>query len=229
MLIKSKQKIVQMSLIKHSKTAITVSLLSLTTIAGKPSLAAVIDFNSWNSTADTIIPGKGQVILSSSNATDADGSLQEFLGLNSTDLDIGGEAFEGSALTTNITVNPGDELSFTWNFLTNETAAQAPLTPLNDYAFISINDVVTKLADVNDATNASSIFASETGENTYINTFTEPGNYQIGIGVVNVDDFNVPSSLQISNAQAVPEPLTILGSAIALGFGAILRHKCCQE
>ncbi|MBV6626143.1 MAG: PEP-CTERM sorting domain-containing protein [Rivularia sp. (in: Bacteria)] len=241
-----------MSFIKNSTlTAGLISLLSLTTIAAKPSQAAVIDFNSWNSTGDVSIQGSGQVNMSNSSfgfgddtdfnpsnpdaynytqnnvSTEANGSLQNFVGVNNNDLDINGQAFEGSAVKTTITALAGDKLNFKWNFLTNETATSAPFTPLNDFAFVSINGVVNKLADFTNASNSSNFFDSETGQNAFSYTFAQQGNYQVGIGVVDIDDYGVTSALQVTNAEVepVPEPLTILGTGVAAGFGFMFRRK----
>lgn len=241
-----------MLFIKNSTlTAGLISLLSLATIAAKPSQAAVVDFGSWNSTGDVAIPGSGQVNISNSffgfgddtdfnpsnpdaynytqnnPSTDANGPLQSFVGVNNNDLNIGGQALEGSAVKTTISALAGDKLNFTWNFLTNETAISAPLTPSNDFAFVTINGDVNKLADFTNASNSSNFFDSETGQNAFSYTFAQQGNYQVGIGVVDVDDYAVTSALQVSNAEVepVPEPLTIFGTGIAAGFGFMFRRK----
>jgi len=241
-----------MLFIKNSTlTAGLVSLLSLATIAVKPSQAAVIDFGSWNSTGDVTIPGSGQVNISNSSfgfeddtdfnpsnpdaynytqsnvSTEANGPLQSFLGVDKNALDIDGEAFEGSAAKTTITALAGDKLTFKWNFLTNETATQAPFNPSNDFAFVTINGAVNKLADFTNASNSSNFFDSETGENTFTYTFAKQDNYQVGIGVVDIGGYGVTSALQVSNAevQPVPEPLTLLGTGVAAGFGLMFRRK----
>ncbi|MEM6402758.1 MAG: PEP-CTERM sorting domain-containing protein [Cyanobacteria bacterium P01_D01_bin.116] len=128
-------------------------------------------------------------------------------------------AIEGSAITTNLNARQGDRLIFDWNFLTNDT--------FDDYAFFVANGVITRLADVNNANNTSSLFNSETGTRTFNYTFANTGNYQIGIGVTDIGDFNGTSALQISNAQTepVPEPFTILGTVVAGGFGIMFRRK----
>lgn len=219
----TKGNIYQMSSIKQlSLIASTAITLCLYTVAAKPSQAAVIDFNDSliNSTGNVTNPGIGQVDLSSTGATDADGPLQQFLNLNSTDLDIGGIAFEGSAVKINLAADAGDEFSLTWGFLTSEPTS---LNPSNDFGFVAINGDVTTLADVNSGSNTGS----------FTETFNTAGNYEVAIGVVDVADFNEVSSLQIRNAntdaQPVPEPLTILGSGVALAFGAILRRKYSEK
>lgn len=228
-----------------------VSLLSLSTIAAKPSQAAVIDFSNWDSTGDVAIPGSGQVNMSNSSfgfaddidfnpsnpdaynytqnnvSTEANGPLQSFLGVDKNGLDIDGEAFEGSAVKTTIAALAGDKLTFKWNFLSNETSTSAPFTPSNDFAFVTINGAVNKLADFTNASNNSTLFDSETGQNTFTYTFPEQNSYQVGIGVVDVGGYSSTSALQVSNAevQPVPEPLTLLGTGVATGFGLIFRRK----
>lgn len=150
------------------------------------------------------------------------------MGLNPGDLDnpadpFFGAATEGSAITTNLNVRQGDRLIFDWNYLTNDAS--------NDYAFFVANGVVTRLADVSNASNNSTNFYSETGARTFNYTFANTGNFQVGIGVVDIGDFSSTSALQISNAQTepVPEPLTILGTAVAGGFGVMLRRKRSKQ
>ncbi|BAY85281.1 hypothetical protein NIES267_47800 [Calothrix parasitica NIES-267] len=141
------------------------------------------------------------------------------LSADALDNDLFNAATEGSAITTNLNARKGDRLSFDWNYLTNDT--------FDDYAFFVANGVVTRLADLTNTNNASSFFDSETGKRTFNYTFANAGNYQVGIGVVDIGDFNSTSALQISNAQTepVPEPFTILGTAVAGGFGVMLRRK----
>jgi hypothetical protein len=151
------------------------------------------------------------------------------LGLNVGDLDINGMAFEGSAISTTLKVVAGEKFTFKWNFLTNETASLPPFSPLNDFAFFTVNGDIFKLADVNDASNISSFFNSETGDRTFSYTFTESSIYKVGIGVVDIDDFTNTSALQIREAsltsviQSVPEPSAALGSCLVIGFGTVFQ------
>lgn len=215
-----------MSLIKQlSLISSTAIALCLYTFAAKPSQAAVIDFNDplVEKTGNFVVVGDGDINLSNTNATDADGTLQGFLNLNSLDLDFGGDqAQEGSAVKFNLAADAGDELSFTWEAVTNE----AGNTAQNDFAFVSINGEVTVIGDVNsggiDTTGINNI-------NSFNETFDTAGNYEVAIGVVNVNDFTGTSILRVRDAQVVPEPLTILGSGVALAFGAILRRKYSQK
>jgi hypothetical protein len=231
------------------------SLLTLITTATNSSYAGTIKFNTWNFSGDVTTPADGEVNLSNSSfgfgddfdykpsnpdaynytqsqsAIEVDGTLENFLGLIAGDLDIGGTAFQGSAISTSLTVTSGDKFSFKWNFLTNETASQPPFSPLNDFAFFVVNGVVIKLADVNDASNISSFFNSETGENIFSYTFTNAGNYKLGIGVIDIDDFANTSALQIRQAniegktQSIPERSIVIGLCVTITFGMIFKGK----
>ena len=214
---------------------------STSLVFANPAQAVSVDLGSWTRVGDVGVNGN-QVNLSNASLTAQDdfpqaagtfnysgnnpvaagGEIETAVGLNAGDLDTEaffGEAFEGSAITTNLNVRKGDRLSFDWNFLTNDT--------FDDYAFFVANGVVTRLADVSNALNSSTNFNSETGARTFNYTFANAGNYQVGIGVVDIGDFNSTSALQINNAQTepVPEPFTILGTAVAGGFGVMLRRK----
>jgi hypothetical protein len=242
------------------KNSTLTTLLSLSVLLlANPSQAASIKFNTWNSSGDVIVPADGEVKLSNSSfgaeddygynpsapdtynytqnnpSIDAGGPLEDFLGLNIGDLDINGTAFQGSAITKLLSAVAGDQLTFKWEFLTNETANLPPFSPLNDYAFFVVNGTLTKLADVRDALNISSFFNSETGEGTFSYLFTQTGSYQIGIGVVDIDDYTYTSALEIreakieGNIQTVPEPLTVFGSVMAFGFGILFCKRKAND
>jgi hypothetical protein len=239
-----------------SLTAGIINLLSLSGLAfAHPAQAESIKFSTWNSSGDVITPSDGAANISNSSfgdgndfdynpshpdaynytqsnpSIDAGGSLENFLGLNVGDLDINGMAFQGSAISTTLKVAAGEKLNFKWNFLTNETASLPPFTPLNDFAFFTVNGEIFKLADVNDASNISSFFNSETGDRTFSYTFTKSSIYKVGIGVVDIDDFTNTSALQIREAsltsaiQSVPEPSVALGCCLVIGFGTIFQRK----
>ena len=213
---------------------------STSLVFANPAQAVTIDLGSWTRVGDAEFTGN-QVNLSTASSTTQDdfpqpagtfnysgnspvaagGAIETSVGLSAgaLDNDFFNAATEGSAITTNLNVRKGDRLIFDWNFLTNDI--------FDDYAFFVANGVVTRLADVSDAANSSINFSSETGTRNFSYTFANAGNYQVGIGVVDIGDFNSTSALQISNAQTepVPEPLTILGTAVAGGFGVMLRRK----
>jgi len=128
--------------------------------------------------------------------------LEDFLGINASQLDIGGFAYEGSAIKTTISVSRGDKLTFQGQFFTNETAAA--IGPFNDYAFLLAEGKVIKLTDVTVATIPSSSFASETAEKTYNYNFTTGGTYTLAFGVIDLTDYPFTSALSIRNVSLIP-------------------------
>jgi hypothetical protein len=160
------------------------------------------------------------------------GDLEDFLGLASGTLNQGGEAYEGSAIKTTLTVQAGDVLAFQWNFLTNETASvlQANRGRFGDFAFFQVGQNVIQLANVNNFITASSPFDGETGVSTYNYTFTQSGAFTVAFGVADIDDYVVSSGLSVRQVElqtttAVPEPLTLFGSGTALAFGAAFKRS----
>ncbi len=205
--------------------AVSIDLGSWTKVGDVDAMGSQANLSTASSTAQDDFPQPaGRFNYSGNSPVMAGTPLETAVGLNPGAFDnpadpFLGAASEGSAITTNLNVRKGDRLIFDWNYLTNDT--------FDDYAFFVANGVITRLADVSNANNASSFFTSETGTRTFNYTFDNAGNYQVGIGVVDIGDFSSTSALQISNAQTepVPEPLTILGTAVAGGFGVILRRK----
>lgn len=49
--------------------------------------------------------------------------------------------------------------------------------------------------------------------------------YRVALGLVDIDDFAVTSALSVENVNVkpVPEPMTILGTGVALGFGFLFK------
>ncbi|WP_414579482.1 hypothetical protein [Anabaena sp. CCY 9402-a] len=145
-------------------------------------------FNGWTTTGQTTVedndflvaPAAGtyQAVLETlQDETGISGSdLETFLGLSSESLNLG--VFEGSAIKQVITVNAGDKLTFSWNFLTDE---EEPNADFNDFAFFSLSNV-NRLADTYDTTTFSfSRLAKETGYQPYTYNFTTAGTYYFRI------------------------------------------------
>ena len=202
--------------------AIVFSLFSLSGFSiMSPSFAASIDFSSWDKSGDVVaLPSEATITNAladgsddasnynvSSNDPTYINSLETFLSFNSGDL--GFDATEGSAIKKAFNVLAGDILSFDYSFLTYDTF-------FSDRAFVTISNSVIPL----------------TGSSPFSYTFATSGIYNIGIGVIDVDDTFGSSILSLTNAsltnanpQPVPEPITILSSIVAGGFGVMLKRK----
>ncbi len=132
---------------------------------------------------------------------------------------------EGSAIKTTITANAGEILTFDYNFLTNEDSSQ-PIFG-NDLGFFSINNQLISLAVFSDVESilvpSATSFSRETGYQEYSYTFSSSGTYTLGFGVVDGNDSSGDSALLVDHIQVVPEPLTILGTVAALGFGTFFK------
>ena len=153
------------------------------------------------------------------------GGVENFIGVPFGALDNNENfAFEGSVLKQTFNVNAGDTLQFNWNFFTNETSTGA------DYAFVSINGVLTTLARPLDAVSSSLPYAHTTGFQTFSQTFNSASSVTLAFGVVDVNDYNVTSALWFDNVAvsvaAVPEPETYAMVLAGLGLmGFVSRRK----
>jgi hypothetical protein len=216
------------SLVKRSsRKAVILSLFSLGSLTiASPSFAASLDVGSWTRSGD-VSQTPGQATLTNAardgsddinanpnNIVNVSGNpptdpnlgispLETFLGV--TQGTLGLDATEGSAIKTALNVMAGDLFTFDSNFISNDV-------PGRDRAFVTIGNSLIPL----------------TSNSRFSYTFTTAGNYNVGIGVVDGGNNVIRSSrLSVSNAnlEPVPEPLTILGSLTALGFGAGLRQR----
>ena len=165
------------------------------------------NFDSWDTTGTTSIqtasfgsgPTEGtfQALLSTGGATTSGANLESFLGLAAGSLDgLGnGNATSGSAIRHTVEVSAGEQISFDWNFLTNEG------TPgVNDFAFVSIAGTASELADTNSVFMLSPAdFNEETGFHTFTHTFGTAGTFTIGVGVTDVSDTVVDSGLLVDD------------------------------
>lgn len=160
------------------------------------------------------------------------GDLENFLGLVDGTLDQEGEAYEGSAIKTSLTVQAGDILTFNWNFLTNETASilQPNRGRFQDFSFLQVGNNLIKLANVNQIIAVSNPFDGETGSQTYNHTFTQSGTLTVAFGIADIDDYLVSSGLSVTQVQlktgeAIPEPLTFLGVGTAIALGTAFKRS----
>ncbi len=161
----------------------------------------------------------GAFNISGTSAALGGGALEFAVGLSATglDLSVSNTAFEGSAITQTFNVTAGDTLSFNYNFLTNEGT-------FLDYAFYTVNGTKFNLAQVANATSASSSFAFETGLLTASHVFTTTGAVTLSFGVVDIGDFGVTSALDLDNVTvvtAIPEPSTY-AALLAVGIFAVV-------
>jgi hypothetical protein len=126
-------------------------------------------------------------------------------------------AVEGAVMQRSFTVSAGDTLHFNWNFLSNESNLGAS----GDYAFVSLNGAIFRLADTSSNLHASSVFASETGYRGFNYTFADAGTMTVSFGVLDMTDIDKTSALAIDNVQisAVPEPG--MGLLMSLGLGVL--------
>lgn len=158
-------------------------------------------------------------------AAGAPGGIEAAVGLVFGALDPdhanGIDAYEGSAASRSVTASAGEVLSFSWNFGTTDT--------FNDYAFFVVDGQLVPLADITQATLATSTLGNsfETGVATYRHTFLSAGLHQIGFGVVDVGDFSATSTLAIDNVQIspVPEAPALLMLLAGLAAAALRRRS----
>lgn len=249
--------------IYHSTlTAGLASLISFLTLIGLESSAQAIVLNGGFETGDFSdgwIPiGDARIVTEAYGVTPVEGSfqalittrsgsvrdscsrfypvcLESFLALPSGSLDtlLPEGVVEGSALKQTLTVRAGDRLSFSWNFLSNETLFDDQPTTFNDLAFVSIGSL-QKIADTFDLVGSSNTqFDTESGYRTFSYTFAEAGTYLLGIGVLDAEDSNdfFPSGLLLDNVEirSVPEPITIWGYLVVLGMGALLKKQHSKD
>ncbi len=144
------------------------------------------------------------------------GGPEEFAGLATGDLDpepgAGNFAFEGSVMKQTFNVPAGEFLTFDWQILTNDDAN-------DDYAFITINGVLTVLGTQAVATTGSTPFARESVTSTFSRGFPSAGPVTLAFGIVDTGDFNTTSALRVDNVALVPEPsATILATLLAAGL-----------
>lgn len=208
----------------------------------------------WDSFGDVIVSGgvNPRAVLSTASSFDDDdglgigynnnsgvtavdlGAVSNLAGVSVLNLDIGGTAYEASAIRQSFAANAGDliTVSFTWAFLSLEAAA-------TDFAFTAVNNSVVKFADVTSVP-AASVFNGTFGDfnnvtwnwnnNTVSYTANANGIQSFSLGVVDVGDYTLTSELRVDNVSilvtAVPEPEAYAMLLAGLGLmGAIARRR----
>lgn len=160
-----------------------------------------------------------------------DTELDDFLGLTTGTI-AGLGAFGGSAIKQSITVSTPSTLSFSYNFLSNEPSNP---NPLNDFAFYTLNNNVTTLADVDGSsfTASGTPFSDETGyQNVSLNLGV--GTYTLGFGVASFVDSEGLSGVLIDEVTVTanggggtttPEPSGILATLLIVSGSFLTRKK----
>lgn len=138
------------------------------------------------------------------------------------------QGFEGSAIKTTFSVRAGDQISFDWNFLSDEQENEM----YNDFSFVTLSQMAPRGlgSTFSELLSSDTDFRSETGFSKFSFTFLEAGEYTLGLGVVDVGDGAVDSGLLVDKVvlsrkpvmgspppTKVPEPASVLG---ILAFGA---------
>ncbi len=139
---------------------------------------------------------------------------------------------DGSAISQTFTASRNGQLSFEFNFVTNEI--YAPVN--NDFAFYSISTgsgaTPIKLADTTNATLAvpgglSAPYAAQTGYQK-VSVLLNAGDYTLAFGAVNVNDPTVSSAILIDNVVFNPAPapgaLSVAASGSLLAAAALRRR-----
>ena len=186
------------------------------------STASSNEFPSGNAAPVTFISGV--------NSLEGFLGLSTFLGDKSLDSLATAQPIEGSAIKQTFTASAGQKLSFSWNFLTDESVEQAARNDFtypdfNDFSFVTIqSDSSQELQSLADTTSnfrdSSTPFFNETGFRTFSYTIPTTGNYTLGIGVVDVGERTRISGLLVDQAVVVPETTPIIGLLFLGSLGA---------
>ena len=100
--------------------------------------------------------------------------------------DVSTNATNGSGINTVLEVHAGDVVTFSWSFDADD------YTPFNDFGFVVIDGVATKLVDISQVGSYNA-----TGWATFTYVATADGPLTIGFGVMNTGDSGVDSHLLI--------------------------------
>jgi hypothetical protein len=192
----------------------------------------------------TPINGTSEALLNTPGAANVS-SLETFLGLTPGAL-IASNVTGGSAISQTFTLDTAGTLSFSWNFLTDETLSNS--TPNNDFASYFINNGVgvpvgsggvqggllstgVPLGSVTGSTlvpSTTQLFDKETGFNS-VSLSLSAGTYTLKFLVADSGDLTGKSGLLVDNVsfQPIPEPASLswLGAALALGVSARIRRR----
>ncbi|MCP5230829.1 MAG: hypothetical protein H6948_01825 [Zoogloeaceae bacterium] len=172
-----------------------------------------------------------RAILDTTGSTATAGAVNSALGINlatvtTTIAGAGKTVGAVSVLYQNFTVIGVGELSFDWNFLTDEVGGLGSQPDFSFYVLQNVNE----LAQFSDTSAPGiGVFDRQTGFSTETITGLSAGNYLLGFGVVSVNNINRPSALLIDNVvltddtPTVPVPAT--AALLALGMMGLRRRK----
>lgn len=161
------------------------------------------NFTGWQTIGNTTIENQ-QALLTSNGVPLSD--LETFLGpLNLSLNSLGnGDVVRGTAIKQTFTALAGDVLTLDWNFLTNER--EFGEASLNDFAFYTLSNSATELADTGypNGTGSGFVaslppFSNQTGLRSASIPIPSSGTYTLALGVVDVDFANVNSGLVVDN------------------------------
>ena len=211
--------------------------LSSVFIGSAPAQALVLNgdfsdgFTGWDTLGPTSITSGGNPAAQLGvGGTQSTSSIESFLGLtpgslaglsskNNALFNGANSFFGGSAIKQSFTANAGDVVSFAYNFTTQD------YLPFNDFAFTTLSSSIEGLASVKLVGNVEGNTTS-TGPKTYSWVAPTTGTYTLGLGVINVGDDDVGTTLVVDNASttAVPTP-ALLPGLIGLGVSVWRKRK----
>jgi hypothetical protein len=143
------------------------------------------------------------------SAAVSDSEIENFLMLPTGSLDSmsTGNATEGSAIKDSYYVNAGDTFSFDFTWDSNEVSGAS----YNDFAFYSLSlEDVGVIADT---------YARDNDNGSFVWTADRSGQLEFGIGIMDLNDSSVVSTLYINNLSSNYGPITGIGSFFLMEMG----------
>jgi hypothetical protein len=141
------------------------------------------------------------------SAAVSDSAIENFLMLPTGTLDTisTGNATEGSAIKGSYYVNAGDTFSFDFTWDSNEVSGAS----YNDFAFYSLSlEDVGVIADT---------YARDNDTGSFTWTADRSGQLEFGIGIMDLNDSVVLSTLYINNLSSSYGPITGIGDFLSNG------------
>lgn len=236
-------------------TGIAPAMAQSTTFTNGNFGTPTASLTAWTTAGDVVVAGSKKVAVMSTASVDFEDDFPLQAGFNNnsgtaavdffnaadlggvpvTSLDIGGYAYEGSAIRQDFYATAGSTLtvSFDWAFLSSDTANP-------DFGFLAINNSVVNFVDTNSSV-LNSQFNGTFGDlnnvtwgwNTASFSYTANANGAVSLvlGVVDIGDMGGTSELRVDNVAVtsapVPEPETYAMMLAGLGMlgGAVRRRR----